>query len=1006
MKRFVFSIFFLLIILSLLLTVSAQSPTISIGNGDANGDGVVNSKDILTVLSNYNKSLGLPTDQYGDSLINMVDLGVVISSILNPSPSPTTKPTNTPFPTPTGPTPTPGPQAATWYMAGANPQRTSWVSEEVRGNLNVAWYHPIEPYIPYKVQPIFYSGVAYVSTARGLYVFNSSDGSLLWVYPTELPLGNSPTIVSVNGKIVAYAPGYDHKIHAIDTSTHTDLTGYTPYEAQAGFETNPLVVNNIIYAGNRDGNFYALDAVSGALKWKYQVGGPILYSAAMSKDNTTLYFASQDMYAYALNITDGTLKWKSAKFPGQGFFSFWPVVYTNKSTGKEYVIFNGGENYRQSEFWVATSEDSHGETSIFNSYNLSGGRLPRTSPSISGDWAAGTVTMDASILADYFSKYPYRRSDYVLDAGSGQEFTYTYNGKQTYAPFSYSGVTRGGSKYPPIVNGIDGVFYQQTAYTDYNGWISRGAPVGWKFGTQYLSEVANTTFASDEPTAFSSGGNVIYFTLCCDRSAVGFDVRPGQSNGAWTYWNYNMASNSLIPGYQQMYNDGDSSTYNDMNGWQVYVGKNQSKNGIYGKHGMDQSPPIPYQGKLFFLKGNSLIAFSPTGSGVKTPLPLATIVSAPSSSITLTKTTLQQRLETEVQNMITTGHLRPGYSPAAFFDLSGVGSRSSDEEMGEIFDYFQNPADTVSALLIAYPYLSASLQSSVITYLKSNYGPGAPYDFTKIVHIGWGSGAVREWADPPPDWLNFSQSPGQPYRSPLNPSTQTDCGSCGYWHNFPPFNFYAAWKYAQIVGNNDVTTAKNIFNSMSSKIEAPPTDSFLTSKPYFINLYAAGYLGYLQLKQLAGLGADSTVQGYYNHMLTLRVTNFLSVFKDTPYWEPGGQDGTNWIANLQEVLAPARNFMFMTPEIAAYMNQNISAADLQTMMNEYIYVAPYWFVSRFDNSYGEGTLMHLYNASLFQTKAYIQKQPLSELAKYLDVSAFKVGDLFYIQNLVAAIQAP
>ncbi|PIR43457.1 hypothetical protein COV24_02540, partial [candidate division WWE3 bacterium CG10_big_fil_rev_8_21_14_0_10_32_10] len=42
-----------------------------------------------------------------------------------------------------------------WFMAGANPQRTSHVDStpenqtEIKGNLNVEWYVPIEPYIPY-----------------------------------------------------------------------------------------------------------------------------------------------------------------------------------------------------------------------------------------------------------------------------------------------------------------------------------------------------------------------------------------------------------------------------------------------------------------------------------------------------------------------------------------------------------------------------------------------------------------------------------------------------------------------------------------------------------------------------------------------------------------------------------------------------------------------------------------------------------------------------------------
>ena len=107
-------------------------------------------------------------------------------------------------------------QSSDWSMLAANPQRTSWTPEEVRGNLSVEWYHPIEPYIPYKIQPIAANGKIYVSTSRGLYAFNASDGSIAWVYPTELPLGHSPTIATTNGRSVAYVGGYDRKIHTID----------------------------------------------------------------------------------------------------------------------------------------------------------------------------------------------------------------------------------------------------------------------------------------------------------------------------------------------------------------------------------------------------------------------------------------------------------------------------------------------------------------------------------------------------------------------------------------------------------------------------------------------------------------------------------------------------------------------------------------------------------------------------------------------------------------------
>ncbi len=118
MKKFVFFVLFFFIIIYPLFfinhtsSVSAQSPTIAIGNGDANSDGKVDAKDILTEILNYGKTnQTLPLDQYGDGLINMVDVGEVIYRIFAPAATPT--PTNAPTPTTITPPP------ANTYSIGA-----------------------------------------------------------------------------------------------------------------------------------------------------------------------------------------------------------------------------------------------------------------------------------------------------------------------------------------------------------------------------------------------------------------------------------------------------------------------------------------------------------------------------------------------------------------------------------------------------------------------------------------------------------------------------------------------------------------------------------------------------------------------------------------------------------------------------------------------------------------------------------------------------------------------
>jgi hypothetical protein len=901
-----------------------------------------------------------------------------------------------------------------WPMLAANPERTSWTPEEVRGDLSVEWYRPIEPYIPYKIQPIAANGKIYVSTARGLYAFNAVNGNVDWVYATELPLGHSPTIATVNGTSTAFVGGYDRKIHAVNALTGQPIPGYTAYEAGAGFETNPLVIQDSytgnlpsIFAGNRDGFFYALDAVTGSLKWKYPTEGPILFSAAYK--NGVVYFASNDAHAYALDVLTGSLVWESDQLLGQGFHSFWPVVYTNQATGTDYVVFTGAENYRMSELHLSMEE-----TSALQSYYPTSDAspyLPITDPPVDGDWVPGTVTMDASPILEYYADYPERRTVFVLDRLTGQEYSFTdpTTGRQTYAPFTWSGVTQAGPKYPPVINGIDGVYYQQTAYEGYHRWMSRGSVVGWKFGTPYISMVAQQsgnpdTTSSDEPTAYSSGGGLVYFVLCCDREGGGFDVTIpwGQPDRDWNYWGYCL--NSIAPDYQAMYNDGDSFLYNDINGWQVYSGPNLSRNGVYAKHGSTQSPPIPYNGKVYVLKGNAIIAFGPNGGG--TQLSLATTVAAENAPTPLSPTELQQRLEIEIQKMLDAGHLRSGYHAAGFIDQYGGGHYIDDREFGEIFDYFQNPSDTVVTLIQALPYLSPSLQAQVKTYIQTYYGPGSEYDIARISHIGFGTGAPREAFVIPPD-AYYPTNPvgiGAPHRSPLEPSETPICGWCGYWEWFPPFNFYAAWKYADLFKDpgNPTVLPRAIFDSMSDKVEAFPdigSDryTFLSRRPYLVHLYIAGYQGYLELQSLAGYPEDADVRNWYNQAVDLRMSNFS---KDTPF--EGGPWNSTW---YNRSLSVARNFMFLTPEIAETMHAHLQP-QVQEAIDEYNDVAPYWFVSKFDNSVGEGTLQHLYDyPALFQAKAYILKQPYDELVKYLDAPAFARGDLFYIQNLVAVLLA-
>jgi hypothetical protein len=98
--------------------------------------------------------------------------------------------------------------------------------------------------------------------------------------------------------------------------------------------------------------------------------------------------------------------------------------------------------------------------------------------------------------------------------------------------------------------------------------------------------------------------------------------------------------------------------------------------------------------------------------------------------------------------------------------------------------------------------------------------------------------------------------------------------------------------------------------------------------------------------------------------------------------------------------------MYLTPESAQYLHDH-ALTKVQNAMSFYTNtVAPYWFVSKYEATAGEGVIGTLYDSwSLFLARTWILKQPRGELLKYLDVPSFARGDLFYIQNLILAIEA-
>jgi outer membrane protein assembly factor BamB len=843
-------------------------------------------------------------------------------------------------------------------MAGANPERTSWVSDTAPLVVSALWAKPLAPYVPLEAQPIAADGKIFVSTAAGLYAFNNDTGALVWTYPTALPLGHSPTYASG----VLYVGGFDRRIHAVNATTGASV--WISASADGAFENNPVVVGTRVFAGNRDGYFYAFLVSNGTLSWRYKTDAPIRQSAAY-KDGV-LFFGSMDNHAYALSET-GALVWKSATLPGMGFYAMWPVIY------EDTVIFMRAPIERG--LIVTQASDVYATASSRDVPGVLG-----TEP---GDWTTGEPTFNIATnpfgmsIPNYFEAHPERREMFVLNQSTGAEVSYDMDadGTPDAAPFLHTG-EEAGTTPPPVVSGYDGVLYVRM-------WNHAAASLsaipgarlsGWKVGTPHLSLPVSAAagqsghWPADEPSGFTGGGSTLYWNHCCDWFIGAADLSIANT----THPNVNSArqrrytSASPTACTQTGYPDGydvEKTKFRWHTDCALFWGQ------------VNNTGPVIYDSKFYVLRSNALIAFDAAGTGNAAPtLSSAPVVAASSVAAPVSPSTLQARLEAEIAKMRTAGHLRSAYSKIGNLE-SSVGVTYDDN----MADLFHNPADTITILIRALPHLSAGEETATRTYLQSEFAAFPPYTYT---HLGFQSGAQR-------DNVLYPAADGQIFTK--THAAKTTSSPFTGWA-FPPHNIYAVWKYAQA----GLGTAATLFTQVQGKLGTTPSDAYLAGQPHVHNAYIAGYHGYVELAKLAGQ-PYATQQTELDRLKALRLTNWTL----TPTPTVGGSTAQRYF----HVMIHSWNFLYMTPELADFLYTNLPT-QMQQAFTHYTSIAPYWMWALNEETQAEnGVMPYQQTHALFQALAQVLNAPQEELTKHLDSAQYPVGDLYYIDNLVAALEA-
>src|SRR5262249_53784469 len=124
------------------------------------------------------------------------------------------------------------------------------------------------------------------AVANGLVYFASIDGTFTAV---ETESGKQKWQFKTEGESRVTARG----MHG--TLPRTEMMP-DPFDV---FLSSPAIANGIVYFGSGDHHVYALDAQTGALKWKFKTGDVVHASPAIAKG--VVYIGSWDRNMYALN---------------------------------------------------------------------------------------------------------------------------------------------------------------------------------------------------------------------------------------------------------------------------------------------------------------------------------------------------------------------------------------------------------------------------------------------------------------------------------------------------------------------------------------------------------------------------------------------------------------------------------------------------------------------------------------------------------------------------------
>jgi outer membrane protein assembly factor BamB len=164
------------------------------------------------------------------------------------------------------------------------------------------------------------SGVGDIHKDTAIFCLNSDTGKQIWRMPMELPVWGSP---AVDGDSVFYGIGNGNFLEDADKPAGALLcvkaeTGQRiwSYTVPNGILARPAVDQQMVYFACRDKHCYAIDRTDGKLRWKKNLGSPVVAAPALAGgcphcgSGQSLYAVASGGQVFCLDSVSGNVAWQ------------------------------------------------------------------------------------------------------------------------------------------------------------------------------------------------------------------------------------------------------------------------------------------------------------------------------------------------------------------------------------------------------------------------------------------------------------------------------------------------------------------------------------------------------------------------------------------------------------------------------------------------------------------------------------------------------------------------